>query len=111
MTGKASSHCLSQRGSLECPTNGTAQTAKPERGSLLMTTGEVKTASPEKLVIITDRNLTASIKKGTEMTFIITQPHLQKLNLQRGDHVTIRYENQSGRMVAQTITIRPSERP
>jgi hypothetical protein len=43
------------------------------------------------------------------MTFDLTQPHLQNLNLQKGDLVTIGYEDQSGRMTVHTINLRPSE--
>jgi hypothetical protein len=106
VTGAVTSHCTGPRGFVPCEM-GPQPPTKP--GSVLMVSGEVKSMSAQQLVIVTDRNKSVSLREGTEMTFDLTQPHLQNLNLQKGDLVTIGYEDQSGRMTVHTINLRPSE--
>jgi hypothetical protein len=84
---------------------------KTQPDSLLGVTGTVRSFSAERLVIVTDRDMSLSLRKGTEMAFLLSQPYLQGLSLQSGDLVTIRYEEQSGKMIAHEIILRPSERP
>jgi hypothetical protein len=113
ITGKAESHCHGARSS-PIPCQPDAQQpvrSKSRTGPLLMASGEVKSASADRLVIITDRNMSVSLRKGTELTFDLTQPHLQRLRLQSGDRVTVKYEKEGNRLVATEINLRPSERP
>jgi hypothetical protein len=108
ITGAVTSHCTGPRGFVPCEAGAQLP---PKPGALPMVSGAVKSASAQQLVIVTDRDRSIALKKGTEMTFDLTQPHLQHLNLQPGDLVTISYDEQSGRMIAQTINLRPSEVP
>jgi len=75
-----------------------------------MVTGQVKSASAGRLIIVTDRDISASLRKGTVMTFELNQPHLQSINFQSGEFVTINYETQSGRMLPHEISFRGPER-
>jgi hypothetical protein len=107
VSGKATSHCQGPSPSpIPCQEEA-APGIPPRADSLLGVTGEVKSASAGRLVIVTDRDMSASLRKGTEMTFELNQPHLRSFNLRSGDYVTIKYENQSGRMIAHEITLRP----
>ena len=107
VSGKATSHCQGPSPSpIPCQEEA-APGIQPREESLLGVTGEVKSASAGRLVIVTDRDMSATLRKGTEMTFELNQPHLRSFNLQSGDYVTIRYEKQSGRMIAHEITLRP----
>ncbi len=107
VTGKATSYCHSPSRPIPCQEEGGI---KPRPDSLLGVTGQVKSASAGKLVIVTDRDMSVSLRKGTEMTFELNQPHLRSMNFQSGDYVSIRYEKQSGRMIAHEITLRLGSR-
>jgi len=77
---------------------------------LLNVTGQVKSASAGRLVIVTDRDISTSLRKGTVMTFELNRPYLQSISFQSGEFLTIQYENQSGRMIPHEITFRGPER-
>ena len=110
VTGKATSACMRSSAGL-IPCQAEAQPGiQPRPASLLMVTGQVKSASAGRLVIVTDRDMSLSLRKGTVMTFELNQPHLQSINFQSGDLVTINYENQSGRMIPHEISFRGPER-
>jgi hypothetical protein len=111
VTGKATSHRRGP-GPNRIPCKEEARSSmKTQPDSLLGVTGTVRSFSAERLVIVTDRDMSLSLRKGTEMAFLLSQPYLQGLSLQSGDLVTIRYEEQSGKMIAHEIILRPSERP
>lgn len=104
VTGKATSACQRfSAGLIPCQAEGQPG-IQPGSASLLMVTGQVKSASAGRLVIVTDRDMSVSLRKGTVMTFELNQPHLQSINFQTGDLVTIRYETQSGRMIPYEIS-------
>jgi hypothetical protein len=84
---------------------------KTDPDSLLGVTGTVKSYSAQRLVIVTDRDMSISLRKGTEMAFVLSRPHHQSLSLQSGDSVTIRYEKQPGQMIAHDIIFIRSEIP
>jgi hypothetical protein len=110
VTGKATSACQGPRTGL-IPCQAEAQPGiQPGSASLLMVTGQVKSASAGRLVIVTDRDMSVSLRRGTAMTFELNQPHLQSINFQSGDLVTIHYENQSGRMIPHEISFRGPDR-
>lgn len=111
ITGNAASHC---RGPSESPIpceEHARPHMKPEPDSLLGVTGTVKSYSAQRLVIVTDRDMSISLRKGTEMAFVLSHPHLQSLSLQGGDSVTIRYEKQPGQMIVHEIIFLRSEIP
>lgn len=125
ITGKLASHCFGPvSGPLPCDasptTAGTATpgapaappaTAPSGAERLLMATGMVKSLSAGRLVIVTDRDASASVRSGTEMTFLLNQPHLRLVRFQSGDAVTVHYEQRGAQLIATEVKLRPSERP
>ena len=102
VTGQTTSYC---HGPSLIPCQDEAGN-QPHPDSLLGITGQVKSASPGRLVIVTDRDMSVSLRKGTEMTFELNRPHFANMNFQSGDYVSIRYEQQAGRMIAHEIVLR-----
>jgi len=60
-------------------------------------------------VVVTDRDVSTTLPKGTELSFAVNQPHLRALRLQSGDLVWIRYEERGSQLLATEIRIRPPE--
>lgn len=124
LTGKIETHCLGPvSGPVSCeavdstpPTAGAAPpgpVARPAppapRRGVLMATGRVTSFSGARLVLVTDRDASTSPPKGTELSFVVNQRHLQALKLQQGDLVWVRYEERGSRLLATEIRIRPPE--
>src|SRR5262249_35141112 len=107
VTGTTTSACLGPRSApIACEGETEGGTA-PRAGPWLMVTGQVKSAAVGKLVIVTTVDMSASLKKGTELTFEFTQPYLRRINFHSGDYVNVRYENRPDGLRVREITFTP----
>ncbi|MGH8067250.1 MAG: DUF4189 domain-containing protein [Candidatus Entotheonellia bacterium] len=70
--------------------------------------GIVKSLSGDTLIVVTDRDMSVWLKKGTEMTFVLNQNTqfrglsrgVTASDIQPGDDVTVRYSSQNDQLVA-----------
>ena len=74
-----------------------------------MATGRVTSSSPGRLVIVTDRDASTTLRSGTELSFLVNLPHLRAIRLQSGDRVAIHYEQRGSQLLATEIRLRPPE--
>jgi len=124
LTGKIETYCLGPvSGPVSCdavastpppaaasPPGPVARPAPPApRRGVLMAVGRVTSFSGARLVVVTDRDASVSLPRGTELSFVVNQPHLQALKLQSGDLVWIRYEERGSQLLATEIKLRPPE--
>jgi hypothetical protein len=96
--------------SVAAPPAAPGRERRPESGQAGMATGAVKDASGGHLVIVTDRDASGSSPKGTEMAFVVIDPHLRRMRLQSGDRVSVHYQVRGGgQLVVTEIKLRPPE--
>ncbi|MGH9891595.1 MAG: hypothetical protein ACREA0_06365, partial [bacterium] len=109
------------------PTPGQEQRAQasglepqPRRRTSGQVPGEVRSATPDRLVVILDRDLDIWTTRGTEFVFVLTpETRVTKRNGQPGtadqileeEAVTVTWVERDGRLFAEKVWIRPETRP